>query len=247
MKLFLIGFIIWIVFSASESSEYGVCGDRPLVKDFRGSRVVGGKDVEPGEWPWTVSIQRKSNGRYFHLCGGVVLNALWVLTAAHCFKDLGNDYFSWRVVFGMNQLTQMGKKAQIRTIKQKIRHENYDPKKERNDIALLKLNKQIKYNDYIQPACLPAKEAILSKMDDCFIAGWGVLKHRCKHSFNYSFFGDSGGPLMCKGHKAKFYMVVGITSWGHGCARKQKPGVYTSTQFYLEWIFQHLTQEKKPG
>ncbi|XP_053304618.1 acrosin-like [Spea bombifrons] len=186
----------------------------------------------------------------------------------------------------MNQLTQMGKKAQIRTIKQKIQHENYDPKKERNDIALLKLNKQIKYNDYIQPACLPAKEAILSKMDDCFIAGWGVLKHgsskssdvlqeapvnlipleRCNRPTWYngalrdynlcagyeqggidSCQGDSGGPLMCKRHKAKFYMVVGITSWGHGCARKQKPGVYTSTQFYLEWIFQHLTQEKKPG
>ncbi|XP_053305243.1 acrosin-like [Spea bombifrons] len=196
------------------------------------------------------------------------------------------EYFSWRLVFDANQLSQIGTKAQIRTIKEKIQHKKYDPDTESNDIALLKLNKPIVFDEYTQPASLPPKKAILSKMDDCFIAGWGVLEEESTESLDVlqeapvnmipvescnrqtwnngalgdynlcagheqegidSCQGDSGGPLMCKRHKAKFYTVVGITSWGSGCARKQKPGVYTSTQFYLEWISEHISEGKKPA
>ncbi|XP_053305207.1 acrosin-like [Spea bombifrons] len=286
MKLFLIGFIIWNIFTISPSSGYGVCGNRPLAKDFRGSRVVGGRDAEPGTWPWLVSIQDFSDRQYDHVCGGVLLNPLWVLTAAHCFKDVGNEYYSWRLVFGANRLSNIGGKTQIRTIKELIVHEKYNPKSQSNDIALLRLNKPIAFNEYIQPACLPAKQAILSKMDDCYVAGWGVVREgaeespdvlqeapvnlipteRCNRPTWYngrvrgnnlcagyeqggidSCQGDSGGPLMCKRQKAKFYMAVGVTSWGSGCARKQKPGVYTSTQFYLEWIVGKIFKDQKPA
>lgn len=44
------------------------------------SRIVGGKPSQPAAWPWLVSIYK--NG-IFH-CGGVLLNELWVITAAHC-------------------------------------------------------------------------------------------------------------------------------------------------------------------
>ncbi|XP_014245627.1 plasma kallikrein-like isoform X2 [Cimex lectularius] len=51
--------------------------------------------------------------------------------------------------------------------------------------------------------------------------------------------GDSGGPLQCS--KNGKWFLVGITSFGSGCAKPGFPDVYTRLSFYLPWIQEQIT------
>ncbi|KAL1241013.1 Trypsin-2 [Trichinella spiralis] len=46
--------------------------------------------------------------------------------------------------------------------------------------------------------------------------------------------GDSGSPLVCRvGTK---FIQYGLVSFGHGCAKKGYPGVYTRVSSFVQWI-----------
>ncbi|RMC06570.1 hypothetical protein DUI87_16007 [Hirundo rustica rustica] len=67
----------------------------------------------------------------------------------------------------------------------------------------------------------------LAITENMFCAGYDTeQKDACQ--------GDSGGPHVTRYKDT--YFVTGIVSWGEGCARKGKYGVYTKLSRFLRWV-----------
>ncbi|CAM9703097.1 unnamed protein product [Bubo scandiacus] len=252
----------------------GTCGLRPMAADDGTSSVVGGTDAQPGAWPWIVSIQNPWRRGTGHVCEGSLISPQWVLTAAHCFTK-ARRITTWRVVVGTTRLTQPGPEAQVRAVKQLLVHEDYSNISQRNDIALLELDRPVQCSNSIQLACVPDTSLKVSELTTCYVGGWGstmvraagptdVLQEAKVHLIDLNLCnssrwyrgavhphnlcagypqggidtcqGDSGGPLVCKDNSAEYFWLVGVTSWGTGCARAKRPGIYTSTQHFYNWI-----------
>ncbi|KAG5885760.1 hypothetical protein JTB14_031197 [Gonioctena quinquepunctata] len=249
--MFRLAVVLAVVCAASAAPNL-----KPIPID---GRIVGGQNTDIYLHPWQVSVQFNN----YHFCGGFLISNIWVVTAAHCVTQGFDTHLNIRA--GSTTWRTGGQSVPVSSF---IVHPNYtdnnndialmrlaEPVTVGNASAAAlpaagqevatgasvsvtgwgALGEHLAGSLILQEVVVPA----LSR-DDCrglystsvittqmFCAGevGDGGKDACQ--------GDSGGPAAVDG------VVVGVISWGRGCARPQSPGVYTQISAVRDWITQN--------
>ncbi|XP_055344002.1 chymotrypsin B-like [Paramacrobiotus metropolitanus] len=190
-----ISFLALIATAMAQS--FGTCGkptmSQPDISFTAGSRIVGGQEAAEGAWPFIVALLLDNGEEYYpsQFCGGSIIRRQWIATAGHCLADMENDEIvrRVRVVIGVNNLEDaMRNTSKVLRVVKVVKHPSYDKRTTNNDVALLKLEKQLNFDSKVQPICLPTHDAhdtrLAANVDystgrkACFVAGWGLLREQ---------------------------------------------------------------------
>ncbi|BFF98020.1 venom serine protease Bi-VSP [Drosophila madeirensis] len=250
-------------------------------------KIVGGEVSRKGAWPWIALLGYDDPSSSPFKCGGTLITARHVLTAAHCIRS---DLIFVRL--GEHDLSTDTETRHVDIdVARYVSHAEYNTRNGRSDIAILYLKQNAQFTDKITPICLPHTPQLRGKSYVGympFVAGWGKTQEggqsatvlnelqipifdneQCRESYakqnryftNDQFDsavvcagvltggkdtcqGDSGGPLMIPEQyqsSVRFYLI-GVVSYGIGCARPEVPGVYTSTQHFMDWIIERVQE-----
>lgn len=141
---------------------------------------TGGEETQRGEWPWMVAIYlNKATGLSFN-CGGTLISAKTVITAAHCIYTSTKNYRAHEVVLylGRYSLIDWSEVGSIATnVEEIIIHTDYKKQKESfdADIAVLIMTKHVDFNEYVRPACLWPGVSTVQEIEGKtgVVVGWG--------------------------------------------------------------------------
>lgn len=219
-------------------------------------RIVGGVEAAKGEFPFIVSLQTSYGS---HFCGGTLIKKNWVLTAAHCVEG---GYLK-SVVVGLHNLSQTSGAEKFSVLKI-VKHPEWDSNALTGDYALVKLSGESKSEpaalnakelsgkvDVVTAGWGTTSENGSLSKNLLKVTLPLVSKAKCSEAYpdqitdgmlcagfpeggKDSCQGDSGGPLVVGSGASR--KLAGVVSWGEGCARPNKPGVYSKVSYALDWI-----------
>ncbi|KAJ4935409.1 hypothetical protein JOQ06_016944 [Pogonophryne albipinna] len=143
---------------------------------------------------------------YGHACGATIISPRWLVTAAHCVQDDGTTRYSQPGTWEL----YLGLHTQRKIGKG-------------GSAATILQKAQVRIINHSVCNDLMAGQ-ITSRMFCAGVLTGGV--DACQ--------GDSGGPLTSPSGSRNF--LAGVVSWGDGCARRNKPGIYTTVTKFRGWI-----------
>lgn len=136
------------------------------------NRIVGGDDAQDGAWPWQVDIQLLRKG---HVCGGTIIAEEWVLSAAHCFPN-PYEVSDYIIYAGRHQLNGWNSYMTSHRVRFVLIPQEYNDPQQGDDIALVRLENGVSWDDHIQPICLPSANTLFPAGMRCTITGWGDIR-----------------------------------------------------------------------
>ena len=144
-----------------------------------GARIVGGTQAAAHSWPWAVLLTvciEYGWARECFKCGAVLISRKWALTAGHCLPknrklsivaDIGNHDSSIEnqgvKVVVEDYMVHEGFKKLVSDGVAVIEH----------DVGLIKLAREVDYDDKIRSACLPNEHVCIKPGTICVVVGWG--------------------------------------------------------------------------
>merc|ERR1719315_93664 len=251
--------------SGAPSFNNKVAEYTPLSKG--GGHIVGGEEAGVGEFPHQIALLRGGVGGSL-MCGGSLVAADTVVTAAHCCDGQSASRLGVRV--GSHMLYEEDEDQADIAVSQVILHEDYDDWTISNDICILALADSADLSSqYIDTISLPASGEEYSAGSMCTVTGWGttsqggslagtlqkvdvpvVSDDDCRGSYGQEDILDSmicagvAGKDSCQGDSGGPFMcgnqLSGVVSWGYGCAQAGYPGVYTQTSYFVDWVNGHM-------
>uniref|UniRef100_A0A6E8VR47 Phenoloxidase-activating factor 2 n=1 Tax=Anopheles coluzzii TaxID=1518534 RepID=A0A6E8VR47_ANOCL len=164
------------VYRNPASQNLGKCGVRNAqgINGRIKNPVYVDGDSEFGEYPWQVAILKKDPKESVYVCGGTLIDNLYIITAAHCVKTYNG--FDLRVRLGewdVNHDVEFYPYIERDIISVQVHPEYYAGTLD-NDLAILKMDRPVDLTSapHIAPACLPDKHTDFSGQR-CWTTGWG--------------------------------------------------------------------------
>ena len=114
-------------------------------------------DLFSGEYPWQAALLKKEQYDNVYVCGGSLIDASHILTAAHCIKQYRPEELRIRLgEWDVNNDSEFYPNIEMDVLSINIHPEFYSGNLY-NDIAIIKLDGFVDFqrNPHISPVCLP--------------------------------------------------------------------------------------------